>query len=111
MTHGDPSIGGVGDPETNRILPDVGASNALQRAIFVWSLRFPSLSGRFIARSGRCHRMGGLFLSGGGGYRPTICNDRAMLRSRMAARASNLWVSRLDNPVHKLAMNWTISSN
>ncbi|SOE73489.1 hypothetical protein SAMN05446635_4901 [Burkholderia sp. OK233] len=61
MTHGDPSISGVGDPETNGTSPDVSASNTLQRAIFFWSLRFPSLSGRFIARSGHCYRLGGLF--------------------------------------------------
>lgn len=85
MTHDEPSISGAGDPETNRTSPDVGASNTLPRAIFFWSPRFPSLSGRFIARSGHCYRLGGLFLSGGGRYRVYISNDRAMLRSRMAA--------------------------
>ena len=87
MTYGDPSISDAGDPETDGTSPDVGASNTLQRAIFFWSPRFPSLSGRFIARSGYCYRLGGLFLSGGGRYQIYICNDRAMLQSRMVAGA------------------------
>jgi len=38
-----PSVSGVGYPETNGTRPDVGASNALQRAIFIWSLSFPGV--------------------------------------------------------------------
>lgn len=48
MIHVDPPVSGVGDPETNRTSPDVGTPNTSQRAIFFWSLRFPSLSGRLM---------------------------------------------------------------
>lgn len=97
--HGDPSISNVGDPQTNRTSPDVGASNTLQRAIFFGPSGSPACLAGLLHVLGTTAALVVVFI---GRWRPSTVYKQSMCHAAKPHGSGNVETFQ--------SRHWTVSS-